>query len=167
LHEDRIINTLLQMKNSGLSEGTLATASQKLNQLGKHADLQNPQAILEHIANSKVSNSTKQKLANCYNYYCKTNQIQWKKPTYKWERKIPLIPTTENIYKIISASCKKYATIFTILEETGLEGKELETTARRDIDQEWGIINVQGCARRAKNSRNGSRATGLRLTSLV
>jgi len=30
LHEDRIINTLLQRKNSGLLEDTLATASQKL-----------------------------------------------------------------------------------------------------------------------------------------
>jgi integrase len=152
LHEDRIINTLLQMKNSGLSEATLATASQKLNQLGKHADLQNPQEILTYIANSTVSNATKQKLANDYNYYCITNQINWKKPTYRWERKIPLIPTTENIYKIISASCKKYATIFTILEETGLEGKELETTTRRDIDAEQGIINVQGC--KGHNSRS-------------
>jgi len=140
------------MKNSGLSEGTLATASQKLNQLGRHADLQNPQEILTYIANSTVSNATKQKLANDYNYYCITNQINWKKPTYRWERKIPLIPTTENIYKIISASCKKYATIFTILEETGLEGKELETTTRRDIDTEQGIINVQGC--KGHNSRS-------------
>jgi integrase len=140
------------MKNSGLSEATLATASQKLNQLGKHADLQNPQEILTYIANSTVSNATKQKLANDYNYYCITNQINWKKPTYRWERKIPLIPTTENIYKIISASCKKYATIFTILEETGLEGKELETTTRRDIDAEQGIINVQGC--KGHNSRS-------------
>jgi len=152
LHEDRIINTLLQMKNPGLSEATLATASQKLNQLGKHADLQNPQEILTYIANSTVSNATKQKLANDYNYYCITNQINWKKPTYRWERKIPLIPTTENIYKIISASCKKYATIFTILEETGLEGKKLETTTRRDIDTEQGIINVQGC--KGHNSRS-------------
>jgi hypothetical protein len=100
LHEDRIINTLLQMKNSGLSEATLATASLKLNQLGRHADLQNPQEILPYIANSTVSNAMKQKLANDYNYYCITNQINWKKPTHRWERKIPLIPTTENIYKI-------------------------------------------------------------------
>ena len=151
-HEDRIINTLLAMKNDGLSDETLKVASHKLNQLGRNADLQNPEEIKTYIANSNVSNATKQKLANNYNYYCLTNQIDWKKPTYKWERKIPLIPTTENIYKIISASNKKYATIFTILEETGLEGKELETTGRRDIDTEQGIINVQGC--KGHNSRS-------------
>jgi hypothetical protein len=83
LHQDRIINTLLQMKNSGLSESTLSTVSQKLNQLGRHADLQNPQEVLAYIANCKVSNATKQKLANDYNYYCITNEISWKKPTYQ------------------------------------------------------------------------------------
>jgi len=35
LHKDRIINTLSQMKNPGLSEATLTTASQKLNQISK------------------------------------------------------------------------------------------------------------------------------------
>jgi len=35
-----------------------------------------------HIANSKASNSTKQKLANCYNYYCITNHINWKNISY-------------------------------------------------------------------------------------
>jgi hypothetical protein len=52
------------------------------------------------------------------------------------ERKIPLIPITENIHKIISASPEKYATIFTILEETGLEGQELATTLAEAITME-------------------------------
>ena len=86
LHEGRIINTLLQMKNSGLAENTLKAVSQKLNQLGKHADLMNPQDILTYIANRNVTNATKQKLANSHNYFCITNNIIWKKPTYKWER---------------------------------------------------------------------------------
>jgi integrase len=140
------------MKNTGLSENTLKTVSQKLNQLSKHANLMNPLEIQTYIANSNVTNATKQKLANSYNYFCITNKIKWKKPTYKWERKVPLIPTTENIYKIISETSKKYATIFTILEETGLEGQELATTSRRDIDTEQGIINVQGC--KGHNSRS-------------
>jgi hypothetical protein len=64
------------MKNSGLSESTLSTVSQKLNQLGRHADLQNPQEVLAYIANCKVSNATKQKLANDNNYYYITNRNQ-------------------------------------------------------------------------------------------
>jgi integrase len=63
-----------------------------------------------------------------------------------------LIPTTENIHKIISAASPKYATIFKILEETGLEGQELATTNRRDMDAQQGIINAQGC--KGHNSRS-------------
>ena len=42
--------------------------------------------------------------------------------------------------------------IFTILKETGVEGRELATTTRNDIDAEQGIINVQGC--KGHNSRS-------------
>lgn len=98
-----------------------------------------------------ISNSTKQKHINNYAYYCTTNGIEWNRPSYKWDRKIPLIPTTANIDKIISASTRKYATIFTILKETVLEGHELATTARKHIDSEQGIISAQGC--KGHNSR--------------
>jgi integrase len=99
-----------------------------------------------------VCNATKQKLADIYDYFCKTHNIKWERPNYKYERKIPLIPTTESINKIICASSRKYATIFRILEETGIEGRELATTKRTDIDAEQGVINVQGC--KGHNSRS-------------
>jgi integrase len=95
---------------------------------------------------------TKNKLCLAYTWFCKTNAIEWKAPYFKWERKIPIIPTTENINKIISASTTKYATIFTILAETGLEGQELSNVERKDIDQEQGIITAKGC--KGHNSRS-------------
>jgi integrase len=151
-YEGEIINTLLWMKNSGLAENTIETASHKLNQIGRHADLMNPEEVKTYIANTTVCNGTKQKLADIYNYFCKTHAITWQRPNYKYERKIPLIPTTENINKVISASSRKYATIFRILEETGIEGRELATTQRSHIDADQGIINVQGC--KGHNSRS-------------
>ena len=151
-YEGEIISTLFWMKNKGLSENTIETASHKLNQIARYADLMNPEEVKTFVANLRLTNATKQKMVNNYKYFCKTYDIQWIPPYYKWERKTPLIPTTENIYKIISASSEKYATIFTILEETGLEGKELETIQRKDIDSEQAIINAQGC--KGHNSRS-------------
>jgi integrase len=151
-HEDLIINTLLKATNSGKSANTIRSISYSLRQLNAHADLKNPEDVKAHLANAKICNATKTKLCFAYNWFCKTNGIQWTKPTYKWERKLPLIPTTENINKIIAATNKKYATIFTILAETGLEAQELVTTQRKDIDQEQGIINAQGC--KGHNSRS-------------
>ena len=140
------------MKNNGLSDSNITTVSHKLNQIAKIANLLDPEEVKTYIANAKISNHSKQKLANCYNYFAKYNGLKWEKPKYKWERKIPIIPTTANIDKVISATGRKYATIFTILKETGLETKELETTHRTDIDAERGVINAQGC--KGHNSRS-------------
>jgi integrase len=100
----------------------------------------------------QLANATKTKLCFGYQWFTKVNNILWEKPRFKAERKIPLIPTTENIHKIISASPQKYATIFTILEETGLEAMELATMKRNHIDTEQGIINAEGC--KGHNSRS-------------
>jgi integrase len=145
-YEDQIINTLLQLKNNGKSQNTLRSVSYGLRQLTTNTDLHNPEAVKTYIANLKLRNNTKQRLVNSYDYYCRTNNIQWIRPKYyKWDRIIPIIPTKENIYKIISGASTKYATIFTILEQTGLEGQELATMQRKYIDAEQGIISCEGC----------------------
>ncbi|MCK4477370.1 tyrosine-type recombinase/integrase [Candidatus Bathyarchaeota archaeon] len=150
-YDDLIINTLIKAKNSGKAKNTVRSISYSLRQLNKNADLKNPEEVKTYLANSTVCNATKTKLCFAYNWFCQTNNIQWTRPKYKWERKIPIIPTTANIDKIISASTRKYATIFTILKETGLEGHELATTTRQHIDSEQGIISAQGC--KGHNSR--------------
>jgi hypothetical protein len=115
-----------------------------LKQLGNMADLNNPLQIKALIGSSKLKNNTKNRVATAYNQYCKANNITWEKPHYKYEQPIPLIPTTQNVQKIISATSTKYATIFTIMAETAIEGMELHKTPRKQIDAEQGIISVQG-----------------------
>jgi hypothetical protein len=67
-YEDKIINSLLQMKNKGLYDNTLKTISQKLNQLSRNSDLMKPSEVLTYIANLNVTNSTKQKLETTMHY---------------------------------------------------------------------------------------------------
>lgn len=151
IYESQIINTLLKMKANGLSDLTIKDISAKLNRLSKIADLNKPEEVKLAIANLDIVNSTRNSYAKAYNYYAERNGIQWNRPRYKYERKIPIIPSTQNVDKIISASTRKYATIFTILKETGFEGHELATVTRNQIDSERGIISVQGC--KSHNSR--------------
>jgi hypothetical protein len=103
-YEAQIINTLIKLKNAGRNDSTIRTTSYNLRQLSRNADLNDPEQVKAYIANTNLNNATKIKLCKAYNYFCKTNGIQWEQPKYKTERKIPLIPTTENINKIISAS---------------------------------------------------------------
>jgi integrase len=157
--KELIINTLINLKHNGKAENTIKSVSQNLNRISKHTDLAKPEEVKQYIADAKrldngkpLSNGTKSKLIFCYDCLCKANKIQWQAPRYKWEQHVPIIPTTANVNKIISASTKRYATIFTILAETGLEGQELHKTHKNNIDTEQGIISAKGCKGHASGS---------------
>jgi len=149
-HTELIVNTLLTLKNNGKAENTLKSVNKVLTRMSRYTDLTNPEDVKTYIANAKkensepLTNSSKSKLVFCYDCLCKANGLTWNAPHYKWEQKTPIIPTKENVTKIISASTRRYATIFTILAETGLEGEELHGIHRKDIDTERGIITVEG-----------------------
>jgi integrase len=106
--------------------------------------LENPEEISGFIASIKVSNSYKNNFVKSYNYYVKLNGLSWDKPNYKWERKVPRIPTAEALMKVISATSKKYATIFKILMETGVMPFELSNVSLSDMDLDKGTIVVRG-----------------------
>jgi integrase len=105
--------------------------------------LDNPESVKEYIANKKCSNSFKIQMVKAYNYYAALNSINWIKPKYRYERKLPKIPSKENIMKVISAS-RKYAVIFKVLMETGVMPYELSKVSKNDIDFDRGLLTVQG-----------------------
>jgi integrase len=131
------------LKNNGLSDGSLRTISYILKELSRHCNLDVPESVKEFIANKKCSNSFKIQMVKAYNYYVVLNGIEWIKPHYRCERKIPKIPTKENIMKIVSAS-RKYAVIFKVLMETGIMPYELSRVSKSDIDFDRGLLTVQG-----------------------
>jgi len=138
------------MKDNGKADNTIKTTGDTLRRISKHADLSRPEEVKYYIANAKrkdgkpLSNNSKTRYTWAYNSLCQTYGIKWEIPQFKWIEHIPIIPTTENVNKIISASTKKFATIFTILAEIGAEGQELHNTPRTDIDLERGIISIKG-----------------------
>jgi integrase len=126
--EGRIINTLVKLHNAGLEEDTLKGVSYRLKRLAKQCNLDNPDYVCRAIANMQGSNSYKETYVKAYNYYVQINGLTWYKPKYKHERKIPKIPTTEAIEKIIARASRKYSVIFRLLSETGAMPNELYKT---------------------------------------
>jgi len=144
--KEEIINTLIKLKASGLTEGTLRNISYSLAKLDRLTDLNEPEQVKLAIANLKVQNSYKTNISKAYNYYTIVNQIKWTHGNYPAEPSLPKIPSRENIMKIISHA-KKYATIFKILMETGLMPYELSQIKPQDIDFEKGILTAKGYKR--------------------
>ena len=142
-NEGKIVSVLLKLENTGLNIGSLRTISYNLKQLSKFSNLEDPESVKNFIARKDCNNSFKVQLVKAYNYYAVLNGIDWVKPKYHSERKLPKIPTREAIMKVISAS-RKYAVIFKILMETGVMPYELSKVELRDIDFDRCIVSVRG-----------------------
>jgi integrase len=142
--KEQIDKTIAKTIIEGKAQNTIKSFRHRLNQLGKAADLMNPDDVKTAIAYAKLSNSSKTSFVLAYEWFTKANGLTWQKPRYKWTLGIPIIPTTNQVEKIISATTKRFATIFKLMAETGVEGEELHQTHRKQCDQTQYIISIKG-----------------------
>jgi integrase len=143
-YQNEINKTVEAAKLANKRPNTIASFDHKLRQLSKVCDLMNPEDVKKTISYSKLSNATKTTFVLAYEWFTKTNGLKWEKPKFKWHLGIPIIPTTSQVNKIISASTIRYATIYTIMTETGVEGQELHETHRNQFDQTQNILQIKG-----------------------
>jgi integrase len=99
--------------------------------------------VKDFIAQMQVSNCYKESIVNAYVHYVRINGLSWTKPVYKRAERLPNVPSTEQVDKIISGAGKKYSMIFSILRDTGLRPIELSRLSLKDIDLEKGIVYPQ------------------------
>ena len=133
------------MHRNGYAESSIPTIGKRLRHLAKFCDLENPRDVKRFIAAKRVKNSFKDNLCDAYGYYVRVHGLSWTRPRYQPEQRLPKTPTTEAVEKIIARASWRYATIFSILRDTGMMPVELERTSLRDIDLERGVINAVGC----------------------
>ena len=111
--------------------------------MARHVDLDNPELVKGYIASKDTwTDAFKEGVVRAYNHYVRYNGLSWKKPKYRYSKKLPYIAATEQINKIISNCRKKYALILSILRDTGLRPIELHRLTLRDIDLKKGVVTV-------------------------
>jgi integrase len=149
--EANIINTIIKLKSAGFEESTLKYTNYKLRQLARNVNLNDPEAVKHYISIAKnqltgedLSNDRKNNIAYSYDLFCQVNGIVWQRPWYTVKESVPDIPTKEDVTAIINNASERYTIIFTLLEETGAEGHELELVAQNDINKEQGTIIIKG-----------------------
>ena len=107
----------------------------------KHTSISNPEVVKDFIARqAHWSNAYKESVVNAYAHYVALSRLYWKRPFYKRDERIPNVPTTEQVNKIIAHAGKKYQLIFSILRDTGLRPVELERLTLRNLDLDRGLI---------------------------
>ena len=143
-YQEQIDKTIAKATIEGKAQNTIKAFRHRLKQLSKVADLNNPNDVKNAIGYSKLSNSSKCSFALAYEWFTKANGLKWEKPRFKWNLTTPIIPTTDQVNKIISATTRKFATIFKLMTETGVEGEELHQTHRNQFEQTQSIISIKG-----------------------
>jgi integrase len=163
-----IENTVYTCECSGrCNKTTIEKHKKRLLKLATQTNLFDSRATARHILNLQRSQNPTYKnakpntkplckryiknLLDTYAVFCMSNQIPYDKPRVRTEKPIQIIPTTDQVTKIIGASSSKYSTIFTIMSQTGAEGEELRQTPRDQIDLDQGIISLTG----TKGHNNG------------
>jgi len=118
----------------------LKGCSKRLRLLTRNTKVDDPTAVKKFAASQeKWSNAHKEGAANAYVHYVREYGLSWEKPVYKRPARLPNVPSTEQLNKII-ADGRKYAFVFSILPDTGLRPVELQRLLLRNIDLEKGVI---------------------------
>lgn len=115
----KILEYLWHLKKEGRKLATITARRKVLFRLLKHgADLTNPESVKETIAREQVSVNTKNHYAVAYDGFAKWLGLSWNRPQYKFERKLPFLPTEAELDQLIAGCNRRLAVFLQILKET-------------------------------------------------
>jgi len=140
----KIVEFTWYLKKQGRKNGTLESYASCLNNLmTEGANLLNPESVKETLALNETWNpTTKATMTIIYNGFIKWLGLKWDKPKYKQQRKMPFIPTEQEIDSLIAGSPKKLATILQLLKETASRIGEALQVQWIDINEKAQTITI-------------------------
>ncbi len=135
-HEQQIFHVCWELKKKGKAEATIKSVNKSLKYLGKHADLNKPEAVKGFIAQLDKKNGYKRNLTFAYDVFVKVYKLSWDKPSYYVASKLPKIPTAKKIEMLIANASSKLALAISISRDTGMRPIEIMNLTLKDLDLE-------------------------------
>ena len=132
----KIVEFLWWMKKEGFAESTISRRVRLLKTLIKRgANLLDPESVKLVIAKQKTwGSTTKEHAVTTYTVFLKMLGKTWSPPRYMRARKLPFIPTEEEIDQLIAGCNRKTSAFLQLLKETGLRSGEAWNVKWIDID---------------------------------
>jgi integrase len=137
-----IYDFILQQQRDGRAIETIRTRIQALKQVAKLTNLYEPEKVKEWLATSTWSNTTKTKFVDSYTAFLNFIGKTWKPPHYTIAKKLPFIPTEEEIDLLIASCGTITATVLQTLKETGIRIGELTRLTAIDLDTERKTLSI-------------------------
>jgi len=138
-----ILDYAWQAKKRGLAESTIAQRVIRLRVLMKKgANLMDSDSVSTVLATSTWTDSNKHVFIVAYQSFARTFNIPWQPPKTRIERKLPFIPTEEEINQLIAGCGKKTATFLQVLKDTGARTAEAAKINWTEVDEKSCTIRV-------------------------
>ncbi len=141
----------VKMQLQGYQHSTIRLSESALRTLvSRGAALSNPETVKQVIANQSIkeksfngkiwSGNRKRNVINAYTAFLAYLGLTWEAPLYEIIRKLPFIPTEQEIDDIIAASPNVLAAFLQLLKETGMRRGEAIAVPWKDVDLERRVI---------------------------
>ena len=138
----KIVEYSFWLLKQGYSKYTIQGRTKLLKRLAKLCDLLNPESIKEVIAKQEWSTGRKVNAVDAYTSFLQMQNTKWEPPLYRRIRKLPFIPTENEVDQLIGGCNQRMATFLQLLKETGIRCGEACKLKWTDIDTENPSIRV-------------------------
>jgi integrase len=164
--ENKLKEYHLNMKINGYADATIHLSWSILEILVKRgANLQQPKTVKKVISEQKWSGNRKRNVINAYTQFLKYLGLTWNPPSYTLTRKIPFIPTEQEIDDLIAGCPNTVATFLQLLKETAMRCGEALRLKWKEVDLERRIITLNE-PEKGSNPRIFSELSGKLLSML-
>lgn len=138
-----ILEYAWQAKKRGLAESTIQQRVQRLKLLVKRgAELRNADSVSTVLATSSWTDANKRVFIVAYQSFARFFNISWVPPKTRVERKLPFIPTEEEINQLIAGCGKNTATFLQVLKDTGARTAEAIKLRWSEVDEKSSTIRI-------------------------
>lgn len=142
--EGKLVEYAFFMEKQGYAKETIRTNDGCLRALQRrNADLLNPESVKEVLAREKSwSQNRKRNVINAVTLFYKVHHITWEKPKVNVVRKIPFIPSEQEIDSLIAGCPTRVATFLQLLKETAMRSGEAIKLQWKDLDLTRRLITL-------------------------
>jgi integrase len=132
-----------QLRRDGYSNDTIKQCNHYLNLFEKKGiNILRPEDVKTFIADQKWQPHSKATAVTMYGIFASYMHLHWAPPRYKYDQKIPFVPTEKEIDDLIAGTGKKTSLLLRLLKETGARVTEALRLKWTDIDLTKGTVAI-------------------------
>ena len=141
--KSELFNFAWWLRKNGLKETTIESKVKLLKVLVRRgANLADPESVKLVIAKQNWSEGRKENAVDAYTSFLSFKGMEWNPPRYRRVKKLPFIPTEQELDQLIAGCSQRMACFLQLLKETGARAGEAWRLKWEDVDTATRTIRI-------------------------